>query len=123
VSLPSLSRAITSKRCVSPLCDRLRRAVAKVSHLLRGLKRRAGQDRGTARPAKDGIVQQHSGYINVDEKDGRTLFYYFMEATADAVKSPLILSLNGSIFFVSCIQQHTLGLSFLHKIIHNEILT
>jgi hypothetical protein len=36
--------------------------------------------------------------INVDEKDGRMLFYYFVEATADAAKSLLILLLNGSIF-------------------------
>ncbi|TVU48108.1 hypothetical protein EJB05_07731 [Eragrostis curvula] len=44
---------------------------------------------------KDAAVQQYSGYINVDEKGGRNLFYYFVEATADPAKSPLILWLNG----------------------------
>jgi serine carboxypeptidase-like clade 2 len=32
--------------------------------------------------------------VTVDEKNGRTLFYYFVEATSDAATKPLILWLN-----------------------------
>ncbi|GJN08809.1 hypothetical protein PR202_ga26766 [Eleusine coracana subsp. coracana] len=54
-------------------------------------------DKITALPGqpRDATVQQYSGYVNVDEKDGRTLFYYFVEAAADAAKRPLFLWLNG----------------------------
>lgn len=39
--------------------------------------------------------QQYSGYINVDQSTGKSLFYYFVEASADAAKKPLVLWLNG----------------------------
>ncbi|KAL6645463.1 hypothetical protein ACP70R_017071 [Stipagrostis hirtigluma subsp. patula] len=45
-------------------------------------------------PDAEGLVQ-YSGYINVDEKDGKSLFYYFVEASADAAQKPLVLWLNG----------------------------
>ncbi|KAG2635508.1 hypothetical protein PVAP13_2NG360400 [Panicum virgatum] len=38
---------------------------------------------------------QYSGYVTVDEKNGRALFYYFVEATNDAATKPLLLWLNG----------------------------
>ncbi|XP_022157992.1 serine carboxypeptidase-like 45 isoform X2 [Momordica charantia] len=40
--------------------------------------------------------QQFGGYITIDEKQGRALFYYFVEARAPAASSkPLVLWLNG----------------------------
>ncbi|KAL5217350.1 hypothetical protein ABZP36_018034 [Zizania latifolia] len=40
-------------------------------------------------------LQQYSGYINVNQTTGKSLFYYFVEASADADKKPLLLWLNG----------------------------
>lgn len=38
---------------------------------------------------------QYSGYVTVDKKAGRALFYWFIEATEDAESKPLLLWLNG----------------------------
>jgi len=43
----------------------------------------------------DAVVQQYSGYVNLDDKAGKSLFYYFVEATADPATKPLLLWLNG----------------------------
>ncbi|GMY20328.1 serine carboxypeptidase-like 45 [Fagus crenata] len=39
--------------------------------------------------------QQFAGYITVDEKQQRALFYYFVEAEAQPASKPLVLWLNG----------------------------
>ncbi|KAF2307406.1 hypothetical protein GH714_026929 [Hevea brasiliensis] len=39
--------------------------------------------------------QQYSGYVTVDEKNQRALFYYFAEAETDPASKPLVLWLNG----------------------------
>ncbi|KAL2318354.1 hypothetical protein Fmac_032230 [Flemingia macrophylla] len=39
--------------------------------------------------------KQFSGYVDVDVKHGRSLFYYFVEAEKDPHKKPLTLWLNG----------------------------
>ncbi|GKU90586.1 hypothetical protein SLEP1_g4567 [Rubroshorea leprosula] len=39
--------------------------------------------------------RQFAGYVDVDEKAGRSLFYYFVEAEKDAETTPLTLWLNG----------------------------
>ncbi|KAM2716080.1 hypothetical protein EV2_045606 [Malus domestica] len=39
--------------------------------------------------------QQHAGYVTVDEKQERSLFYYFVEAQTDPASKPLVLWLNG----------------------------
>ncbi|CAL5431285.1 unnamed protein product [Camellia sinensis] len=39
--------------------------------------------------------QQYGGYITVDEKQDRALFYYFAEAETDPSSKPLVLWLNG----------------------------
>ncbi|KAJ4978010.1 hypothetical protein NE237_008790 [Protea cynaroides] len=39
--------------------------------------------------------QQFSGYITVDEKQERALFYYFVEAETDPASKPLVVWLNG----------------------------
>ncbi|XP_022152015.1 serine carboxypeptidase-like 45 [Momordica charantia] len=38
---------------------------------------------------------QFGGYVTVDEKEGRALFYYFVEAESQAASKPLVLWLNG----------------------------
>lgn len=38
---------------------------------------------------------QYSGYVGVDDKGKRALFYYFVEAEADPATKPLVLWLNG----------------------------
>ncbi|KAG5556012.1 hypothetical protein RHGRI_006596 [Rhododendron griersonianum] len=40
--------------------------------------------------------QQFGGYITVDEKQDRALFYYFVEAETDPASKPLVLWLNGA---------------------------
>lgn len=42
--------------------------------------------------------KQFAGYIDVDVKNGRSLFYYFVEAEVDPHKKPLTLWLNGGQF-------------------------
>ncbi|XP_050158863.1 serine carboxypeptidase-like 45 [Malus sylvestris] len=39
--------------------------------------------------------QQYAGYVTVDEKQERSLFYYFVEAQIDPASKPLVLWLNG----------------------------
>ncbi|KAI4337918.1 hypothetical protein L6164_016281 [Bauhinia variegata] len=39
--------------------------------------------------------KQYAGYVDVDVKNGRSLFYYFVEADTDPDKNPLTLWLNG----------------------------
>ncbi|MCD7454311.1 Serine carboxypeptidase-like 45 [Datura stramonium] len=39
--------------------------------------------------------QQFSGYVTVDDKKQRSLFYYFAEAETDPASKPLVLWLNG----------------------------
>ncbi|KAK9276511.1 hypothetical protein L1049_006045 [Liquidambar formosana] len=39
--------------------------------------------------------QQYSGYVTVDEKNQKALFYYFAEAEIDPFSKPLVLWLNG----------------------------
>ncbi|XP_074334598.1 serine carboxypeptidase-like 42 isoform X2 [Apium graveolens] len=39
--------------------------------------------------------KQYAGYVDVDVKNGRSLFYYFVEAEVDAHLKPLALWLNG----------------------------
>lgn len=39
--------------------------------------------------------KQYAGYIDIDVRHGRSLFYYFVEADHDPHKKPLTLWLNG----------------------------
>lgn len=39
--------------------------------------------------------RQFAGYVDVDVKKGRSLFYYFVEAAEDPDHKPLTLWLNG----------------------------
>ena len=44
--------------------------------------------------------KQYSGYVTVDNKAGRALFYYFTEAVKDPSKHSLVLWLNGVKFIL-----------------------
>ncbi|XVF66714.1 hypothetical protein PTKIN_Ptkin10aG0059900 [Pterospermum kingtungense] len=53
-------------------------------------------DRVTRLPGQPKVgFQQYSGYVNVDERKQRALFYYFAEAEVDPASKPLVLWLNG----------------------------
>ncbi|EOX99649.1 Serine carboxypeptidase-like 45 isoform 3 [Theobroma cacao] len=53
-------------------------------------------DRITQLPGQPKVgFQQYSGYVTVDEKKQRALFYYFAEAEVDPASKPLVLWLNG----------------------------
>lgn len=43
--------------------------------------------------------QQFSGYVTVDYKKHKALFYYFVEAETDPASKPLVLWLNGGLHF------------------------
>ncbi|PWA96790.1 peptidase S10, serine carboxypeptidase, Alpha/Beta hydrolase fold protein [Artemisia annua] len=46
-------------------------------------------------PENAGIFKQYAGSIIVNESSGRSLFYYFVEASCNSSTKPLILWLNG----------------------------
>lgn len=52
--------------------------------------------------------QQYSGYVTVDKRKQRALFYYFAEAEVDPASKPLVLWLNGglSLFSISRFQAY-----------------
>ncbi|XP_058226480.1 serine carboxypeptidase-like 45 [Rhododendron vialii] len=53
-------------------------------------------DRITMLPGQPLVwFQQFSGYVTVDDKKQKSLFYYFVEAEVDPVSKPLVLWLNG----------------------------
>lgn len=41
--------------------------------------------------------QQFSGYVTVDDKKHKSLFYYFVESETDPASKPLVLWLNGGL--------------------------
>jgi serine carboxypeptidase-like clade 2 len=45
--------------------------------------------------------RQHAGYVDVDVRNVRSLFYYFLEAEKDPDQKPLALWLNGGNQFFS----------------------
>uniref|UniRef100_A0A0E0KEH1 Carboxypeptidase n=1 Tax=Oryza punctata TaxID=4537 RepID=A0A0E0KEH1_ORYPU len=55
------------------------------------------KDRVRAMPGQmeEAEFNQYAGYVTVDAKAGRALFYYFVEAPPDPLKKPLVLWLNG----------------------------
>ncbi|KAK4488728.1 hypothetical protein RD792_004508 [Penstemon davidsonii] len=53
-------------------------------------------DRISQLPGQPQVSFQHfSGYVSVDDKKERSLFYYFVEAEFDPASKPLVLWLNG----------------------------
>lgn len=56
-------------------------------------------DRITALPGQPEVkFSQFSGYVTVDEKHGRALFYWLTEAATNPENKPLVLWLNGGQF-------------------------
>ena len=61
-------------------------------------------DKITSLPGQPQVsFQQFSGYITVDEKQNRALFYYFVEAESQPGSKPLVLWLNGGKITVSAL--------------------
>lgn len=56
--------------------------------------------------------KQYAGYVDVDLKNGRSFFYYFVEAEVDSLHKPLTLWLNGGSlsFFLSLAHTHCTSL-------------
>ncbi|KAM1014650.1 hypothetical protein ACFX2C_044609 [Malus domestica] len=53
-------------------------------------------DKFTRLPGQPQVnFQQYAGYVTVDEKQERSLFYYFVEAQTNPASKPLVLWLNG----------------------------
>ncbi|KAK1555214.1 hypothetical protein Q3G72_023482 [Acer saccharum] len=54
-------------------------------------------DKIDALPGQPGGVDfnQYGGYVTVDPKSGKSLFYYFVESPQDSATKPLVLWLNG----------------------------
>jgi serine carboxypeptidase-like clade 2 len=48
-------------------------------------------------------VSQFSGYVTVNQRNGRALFYWFFEAQTTPEEKPLLLWLNGGRFFCSTV--------------------
>lgn len=70
-------------------------------------------DRITSLPGQPPVgFQQYSGYVTVDEKKQRALFYYFAEAETDPASKPLVLWLNGGFRYFSNTGKH--HISFFH---------
>lgn len=60
----------------------------------------ASEDLVTELPGQPDVDFRHfAGYITVDEKNGRALFYWFYEATAQPEEKPLVLWLNGGMTY------------------------
>lgn len=58
-------------------------------------------DRITQLPGQPQVgFQQYSGYVAVDAKEQRALFYYFVEAEIDPASKPLVLWLNGGLYLL-----------------------
>ena len=58
-------------------------------------------DRITGLPGQptNANLAQYSGYITVDKNAGRALFYWLIEATENSSSKPLVLWLNGGIYY------------------------
>lgn len=63
---------------------------------------------------------QYAGYITVDAKENRKLFYYFVESPLNSSTKPLVLWLNGgkSLYKYFCI---LVKKAYMFHLIHNKI--
>ena len=50
-------------------------------------------------------------YVTVNEKSGRTLFYWLTEAVDDHADKPLVLWLNGGLLFLEFLKEN--GIKFV----------
>ncbi|KAK9987101.1 hypothetical protein SO802_032052 [Lithocarpus litseifolius] len=69
---------------------------ASLVHIFMAVESFPIADRITSLPGQPQVsFQQFSGYVTVDEKQQRSLFYYFVEAETQPASKPLALWLNG----------------------------
>ncbi|KAL0334099.1 UNVERIFIED_CONTAM: Serine carboxypeptidase-like 22 [Sesamum angustifolium] len=69
---------------------------SRLTTLLAALPADQELDRITALPGQPPVnFSQFSGYVTVNEQQGRALFYWLTEATSNAHRKPLVLWLNG----------------------------
>ncbi|KAB1222171.1 Serine carboxypeptidase-like 45 [Morella rubra] len=69
---------------------------ATLLQLCLALNSPAGDDKIVRLPGQPQVgFQQYAGYITIDEKQQRALFYYFVEAETEPASKPLVLWLNG----------------------------
>lgn len=60
------------------------------------------RDRIASLPGQPPVAfSQYSGYVAVNEEDGRALFYWLTEATSLPEKKPLVLWLNGGNYLLN----------------------
>lgn len=65
-------------------------------HMLAVVDSQPAGDKISTLPGQPKVAfQQFSGYISIDEKQERSLFYYFVQAETNADSRPLVLWLNG----------------------------
>ncbi|KAL8172206.1 hypothetical protein V2J09_024010 [Rumex salicifolius] len=70
--------------------------VFQICILLQGSSSSSKNDMISRLPGQPPVkFKQYSGYITVDDKSQRDLFYYFVEAETDPKTKPLVLWLNG----------------------------
>ncbi|KAL8160101.1 hypothetical protein V2J09_001638 [Rumex salicifolius] len=63
---------------------------------LQGSQFQGSKDKITNLPGQPTVTfEQYSGYVTVDDKKHKSLFYYFVEAEIDPQLKPLVLWLNG----------------------------
>ncbi|KAJ6435624.1 hypothetical protein OIU84_000761 [Salix udensis] len=73
--------------------------VSSLATSLLALTEQQELDRISALPGQPPVTfSQFSGYVTVNEKDGRALFYWLTEATTIPDRKPLVLWLNGGQF-------------------------
>lgn len=67
--------------------------------------------------------QQFSGYVTVDDKKHRMLFYYFVEAETDPASKPLVLWLNGGshLWFQNSLKREKRGVKKQNKVTSFEL--
>ena len=65
-------------------------------------------------------VSQFAGYVTVNERNGRALFYWFFEAQTSPPQKPLLLWLNGGCASTRfCLSKYLFTLPF-NLAMHNE---
>lgn len=81
------------------------------------------EDLITALPGQPSVTfKQYGGFITVDAKNGRALYYYFVEAETIAFDRPLTLWLNGgqSALIVQQPRSNLVNLNQLKKIFYED---
>ena len=74
-------------------------SIALLGWVVLGVKGYPAEDLVVKLPGQPEVgFKQYAGYVDVDEKAGRSLFYYFVEADKDPDHKPLTLWLNGGWF-------------------------